>query len=156
MGEVKRQPVTYRYDALNWEFIKLLAEIAKLAEEKYGSPEQYTNGRLEGEKSPVNHIGEHLRMYIAREPHDHFGGLKHQLAAIAYNAMMEFHYLEHGGPTVTDAFTKKEEPKVDLSPMNAAPEFRGQVCQNTDRDCQCPEHRTEAPASLLSRLFTRN
>lgn len=101
---VKRQPVSYDYEGLNWNFIKLMAEIANYACTKYGSAEQYTNGRLEGQRSPINHIAEHMRAYMAREQHDKFGDLDHQLAAIAYNAMMEFYYLHHGGPTVPNAF----------------------------------------------------
>jgi hypothetical protein len=107
-AKVLRTPVPYRWDALNWEFIRMLADIASHAEKKYGAAEQYTNGRLVGEKSPINHIYEHLRMYISRETHDHFKLLKHQLASIAYNAMMEYYYLENGGPTVTAAFVPKK------------------------------------------------
>lgn len=97
MSEVKRQPVNYRYDALNHNFLKLLAEIAKYAGDKYGSPQQYAAARLTGEKSPINHIYEHLRAYQDGELHDHFGTMKHQLAAIAYNAMMSFLYDEKFG-----------------------------------------------------------
>jgi hypothetical protein len=110
MGEVKREPVNFDYEGLNWDFIKLQAEIAAHAKRKYGSIEQYADGRLEGEKSPLNHMAEHMRSYMAREQHDKFGTLKHQLAAIAYNASMEFYYLEHGGPTVGDKLYRKEEP----------------------------------------------
>lgn len=88
----KRQSVDFRYDALNWDFIKCLAQIARHAEEKYGSPEQYKDGRLEGQKGPINHIYEHLRMYVAGEAHDHFNDPRYHLAAVAYNAMMEYLY----------------------------------------------------------------
>ena len=90
----KRVPVDFRYDALNPQFIKMLAEIGSYAATKYGSWEQYAAGRLVGEKSPVNHIYEHLRQYQMGEPYDHFEGhVGRHLAAIAYNAMMEWHYL---------------------------------------------------------------
>lgn len=95
-----RAPVSYRYDALNWDFIKLMAEIAEYADRKYkeaGGVHNYTGARLVEEKSPVNHAFEHLRMFIKGELHDHFHTLKHQLAALAYNAMMEFYYLERYG-----------------------------------------------------------
>jgi hypothetical protein len=88
--KVKRAPVTFRWDALNWDFLKMLADIAHYAAGKYGSAEQYAAARLEGEKSPINHIYEHLRQYQAGEPHDHFGDPRYHLAAIAYNASMEF------------------------------------------------------------------
>ena len=112
MGEIKREPVSFNYEGLNWDFIKLQAEIANYARAKYGSIDQYADGRLEGEKSPLNHMAEHMRMYMARETHDKFGTLKHQLAAIAYNASMEFFYLEHGGPTAPDKLYQKEEPVI--------------------------------------------
>ena len=96
----KRQPVDFQYHRLNWNFIKLMAQIADYAANKYGSVEQYTDSRLEGEKSPLNHMAEHMRQYIAREPHDKFTDIRFHLAAIAYNAMMEMWYLDHGGPTV--------------------------------------------------------
>jgi hypothetical protein len=97
----KRIPVDYRYDALNPAFMKLLARIGSYADAKYGSWSQYTQGRLTGEKSPVNHIGEHLRAYVMGEPYDHFDGdPRWHLAAIAYNAMMAYYYHSKWGPEV--------------------------------------------------------
>ena len=111
---VNRVKVNFDYEGLNWDFIKLLAEIAAYARGKYGSIEQYADVYPKGEQSPLNHIAEHMRQYMARELHDKFGDLKHQLAAIAYNAMMEFYYLEHGGPTVTDKLYRREEEASDF------------------------------------------
>lgn len=116
--KVKRQPVDYRYDALNHDFIKLLAEIANYAASKYGSAEQYTQARLEGEKSPINHIYEHLRLYQAGTPHDHFTDPIYHLAAIAYNSMMEALYLRKFGPVksvVNLELVKHSETQSDLS-----------------------------------------
>lgn len=90
--QAKRLPVDYRYDALNWDFIHMMAEVAHLGGQKYGAPEQYISARLIGEKSPMNHILNHYREYMKGEPHDHFQDLEHHLAVIAYNAMMEFYY----------------------------------------------------------------
>jgi hypothetical protein len=101
MSAPKRQPVNFEYQELNWDFIKLLGKVAHYAHEKYGSVQQYTDGRMEGEKSPLNHIIEHFRQYVTQEPHDHFTDTKYHLAAIAYNAMMEFYFLENGGPTAS-------------------------------------------------------
>lgn len=95
--QAKRQPVDFRYDALNWDFVKLLAQIAYYAAGKYGAAEQYTESRLTGDQGPVNHIYEHLRQYQAGEPHDHFTDSRYHLAAIAYNAMMEAWYLDNYG-----------------------------------------------------------
>jgi dATP/dGTP diphosphohydrolase len=97
-NDVKRVPVDYRYDAINPNFLKWMAKIGAYAAEKYGSWEQYTNARLCGEKSPVNHIYEHLRQFRAGEAYDHFDGdVRWHLAAIAYNACMEFFYVSKWG-----------------------------------------------------------
>lgn len=100
-AQPKRQPVDHMTANLYWPFIIMMGRIAKYAQDKYGSVEQYADGRLEGEKSPINHIAGHIAEYVRRKPHDRFGTLQMQLAAIAYNAMMECVYLDQGGgPTV--------------------------------------------------------
>jgi hypothetical protein len=98
-SKVLRDPVNYRYTALNWDFIKLMAEIAAYSDGKHGNAEQYTGAELTGNRAPLNHIVEHLRQYITEENYDHLDAdpARH-LAAIAYNAMMEFWYhRERGG-----------------------------------------------------------
>lgn len=88
---VKRVPVDFDYQGLNWTFLKWMAKIVKYADEKYGSWSQYTKGELTGNRSPMNHIIEHWRSYLAGEPYDHFDGdPRWHLAGIAYNAMMQF------------------------------------------------------------------
>lgn len=95
---VKREPVDFDFTALNWDFIKQLAQIPPYAAEKYGSWEQYRDARLRGEKSPMNHIIEHARQYMMGEPYEKFDKhLGRQLVAIAYNAMMEWYYLHRWG-----------------------------------------------------------
>ena len=99
--EAKRVPVDFRYDAINPAFLKRMAQLAGYAAQKYGSWEQYRTTRLTGEKSPFNHIFEHLRQYQAQERYDHFDGdPKWHLVAVAYNAMMEFYYHAKFGPEV--------------------------------------------------------
>lgn len=110
---VNRVPVNFNYAGLNWDFLKLLGEIAVYAADKYGSAEQYADIRPQGEQSPLNHIMEHARQYMARETHDKFVDLKYHLAAIAYNAMMEFYYLEHGGPTNNPTLYEPKEEAED-------------------------------------------
>jgi hypothetical protein len=107
-GSVQRVPVDFRYDAINPAFLHMLAKIAHYAAEKYGSWEQYTNARLTGEKSPINHIYEHLRQYQISEEHDRFGDPEWHLAVIAYNAMMEFYYARRWG--VEEHPTTKKVP----------------------------------------------
>lgn len=108
---VNREPLKHNFAGLNWEFLRVVAEICPYAAAKYGSVEQYADIRPEGEQSPLNHIFTHAGQYIAQTPHDKFGDVKYHLAAIAYNAMMEYYYLTHGGPTTTDKLYR-QEPEI--------------------------------------------
>lgn len=118
--EVKRQPVDFDFGALNPDFLHGLARIAGYAASKYGSALQYANGRLTGDKSPINHAMMHIVQFTRGEPHDHFGDPKWHLVAAAYNLMMSFYYYEKWGPEVhplvvtplTESTEKLEEPAV--------------------------------------------
>lgn len=94
----KRDIVNYRYDILDWDFLELMAKIANYGAKKYGDF-NWHKSRLEGEKGPMNHLIEHVRQYLSSEPYDHnevsstVGG---HLAAIAFNAMMEYYYWKQG------------------------------------------------------------
>jgi hypothetical protein len=46
------------------------------------------------------HARDHFDMYLAGELHDRFNTRKHQLAAVAFNAMMEFYYASLEDETV--------------------------------------------------------
>jgi len=96
MSEVKREEVGFKFQFLNWDFLRDMARICKYAEEKYGSTDQYCDGPLEGDKAPTNHICDHLADYLTGKPHDKFGDRRFHLVAIAYNAMMEYFYLSRG------------------------------------------------------------
>lgn len=87
----KRNPVPYRYDLLVWDFIKGMALMGNLGAKVYGD-RNWQKSKLEGDKSPMNHMAEHYRAYMAGEVHDHFGDRKSQLVAIAFNAMMEWYW----------------------------------------------------------------
>lgn len=83
-----------RYDILDPIFLEMLAKIADYGAKKYGEY-NWHKSRLEGDKSPINHIYKHLKSYRLNEPYDHseLGNDKEwHLAAIAFNAMMEFYY----------------------------------------------------------------
>jgi hypothetical protein len=95
--EAVRYPVDYLYISLNWNFIKMMAQIAQYAEGKYGRAENYVDSELKRNRSPLNHIPEHLRQYLTGEPHDHFDSQAYHLAAIAYNSMMEYFYFVQRG-----------------------------------------------------------
>jgi dATP/dGTP diphosphohydrolase len=95
--EAKRNPATYRYDILMPSFIEAMAKIADYGAEKYGDF-NWTKSRLDGSKGPINHIYEHLNQYRQSRLYDHPEiGIerKYHLAAIAFNAMMEFWYEEN-------------------------------------------------------------
>jgi hypothetical protein len=84
----------------------MLAEIGSYADGKYGAWNQYLGARLTGNAAPVNHIYEHLRSYQMLERYDHFeGDPRRHLAAIAYNALMEFVAYTKWGPAPSE-FTK--------------------------------------------------
>lgn len=92
--EAKRNPTSVRYDILDPDFLKSLAQIAHYGAEKYGDL-NWHKSRLEGDKGCINHIYKHLGAYRNAEPYDHqeLGqSRKWHLAAIAFNAMMEFWY----------------------------------------------------------------
>lgn len=95
-GEVKRQPVNFKWQFLNMSFLRRMAEVCVHAEEKYGSTDQYCDGPLHGEKSPVNHAFNHLALYVEGVPHDWLGDVEDHLPAAAYNLMMEWFYRKAG------------------------------------------------------------
>jgi hypothetical protein len=83
-------------------FLQAMNEIGRYGHEKYGANSFHTRaehgdrsrGELDRTKSTAifGHAEGHFCDYLAGEPHDHFGTLRHQLAAVAYNAMMEFYF----------------------------------------------------------------
>jgi hypothetical protein len=110
-AKVKRVPVDYDYQGLNLTYLKWMAKIVKYADEKYGAWSQYTKAELTGDKSPLNHIYEHMRQYQEGEPYDHFDGdPRWHLVAVGYNAMMSFYQHTRWGfkkhPLVIDEVQK--------------------------------------------------
>lgn len=98
---VKRVPVEVRYDALHPTFLHMMARVGGLGGEKYGDPLQYVQSRLEGNRGPVNHMYIHLMQYRMGHDHPELRAHAYHLAAIAYNAMMEYVYIsqEHDSET---------------------------------------------------------
>ena len=95
--EAKRDPSGVRFDILIAEFELLQAQIANYGAQHYGDY-NWQKSRMQGDKSPLNHIREHLNQYQRNIPYDHpeIGtDRKIHLAAIAFNAMMEFWYECH-------------------------------------------------------------
>ena len=93
--EAIRNPVNTRYDLLDVDFLDLLAKIAHYGAETYGEG-NWMISRLTKDKGPINHIYKHLRAFKKQTPYDHKelgGGVEIHLAAIAFNAMMEFYHV---------------------------------------------------------------
>jgi len=83
-----------RYDILTPEFLEAMAKIAHYGAVKYGDF-NWQISRLTGNKGPVNHILKHIMSYQRGEAYDHSElgtGKEWHLAAIAFNAMMEFYW----------------------------------------------------------------
>jgi hypothetical protein len=92
-------------DCLNASFLRAMNDIGLYGFQKYGEKSfqfrQKSGDRSRGEgaiaarTSPeaiAAHAREHFEMHLRGELHDHFGTRKHQLAAAAFNAMMEFYF----------------------------------------------------------------
>jgi len=89
------------YEFLNEEFLDLMNDIGRYGAEKYGA-ESFHARALTGDRSRslkrtqkeeiMKHARQHSVMYENGVLHDKFGTLKHQLAAVAFNAMMEFYF----------------------------------------------------------------
>jgi hypothetical protein len=87
---------------LNAKFLQAMNDIGRYGNEKYGKESfhyrQKTGDRSRGVLARAKpdaiaaHAREHFEMYMRGELHDHFNTRKHQLAAVAFNAMMEFYF----------------------------------------------------------------
>lgn len=92
-----------KFRFLSQKFLQAMNEIGEYGHVKYG--ENSFHARAEkGDKSRgsilsrtgsiaiIRHSQEHGDAYLRGELHDHFGTRRHQLAAQAYNPMMEFFF----------------------------------------------------------------
>lgn len=90
------------YNFLNPKFLEAMNEIGEYGNEKYGDDSFHaraakgdksrgTLGRCSSENISI-HAAEHFGMHLRGELHDRFGTRRHQLAAVAFNAMMEFYF----------------------------------------------------------------
>ncbi len=92
------------FEFLDEEFLELMNDIGRYGEEKYGADIFHARS-LTGDRSRslkrtqkeeiLRHVREHTTAYEDGVQHDHFYTLKHQLAAAAFNAMMEFYFSKH-------------------------------------------------------------
>jgi hypothetical protein len=85
------------HEFLDDEFLALMNDIGRYGHEKYGADSYHNTGRKRGlsrqsTKELLAHARQHIADYEAGVVHDHFGDLKHQLAAAAFNLLMEVHF----------------------------------------------------------------
>lgn len=82
-------------------FLKAMDEIGAYGEAKHRENSMQASIVKNDRSRPTERVSEqelqrhsrqHWQDYTRRMAHDHFGTLKHQLAAAAFNAMMEFYY----------------------------------------------------------------
>jgi hypothetical protein len=92
-----------KYNTLVAEFLEAMNDIGEFGLKKYGldsfqqRAKRGDTARLPGrcEKQTIlDHAKLHIYDYDLTLLHDHFGTLKHQLAAAAFNLMMEFYFSE--------------------------------------------------------------
>lgn len=113
--EAIRDPQNLRYDILDSEFLDFMAKIADYGAKKYGEF-NWHKSRLTGDKSPINHIMKHISKYRQHQFYDHVEiGLdpKIHLAAIAFNAMMEFFYESDEFKNRSNEVPAKGNPGLD-------------------------------------------
>jgi uncharacterized protein involved in copper resistance len=90
------------YEFLNPAFLKAMDDIGRYGNDKYGKDSFHqrskagdkSRGTLERAQSEeiAKHAADHFMDANAGIPHDHFGTRTHQLAAVAFNAMMEYYF----------------------------------------------------------------
>ena len=90
------------YEFLDEKFLELMNDIGRYGEEKYGVDsfharaqigDRSRGGLLRTQKEQIlNHARQHITDYENGILHDHFGDSKHQLAAAAFNLLMEFYF----------------------------------------------------------------
>jgi hypothetical protein len=89
------------FEFLDEGFLELMNDIGRYGMEKYGAESFHARAQT-GDRSRslkrtqkaeiMHHAREHTAMYENGILHDKFGTLDHQLAATAFNAMMEFYF----------------------------------------------------------------
>ena len=87
---------------LNAKFLEAMNDIGRYGNDKYGKDSFHQRAQV-GDRSRgtlarcepeiiAQHANGHFGGYLCGVKHDHFGTRRHQLAAVAFNAMMEFYF----------------------------------------------------------------
>lgn len=106
------------FQFLSVAFLQAMNDIGAYGHAKYGE-QSFQHRRLQGDTSRgdmarthpemiANHAHEHFLMHLAEIPHDHFKTRRHQLAAAAFNCMMEFYFAGLESEARTDLSTPPE------------------------------------------------
>jgi hypothetical protein len=114
MESFLKQPAQ-SYEFLDATFLQAMNDIGRYGHDKYGKDSfhhraqngDHSRGDMDRTTSYAiaSHARGHFDMYLANEKHDHFNTRKHQLAAVAFNAMMEFFF---DGEEMSDAAGVKQ------------------------------------------------
>lgn len=91
-----------KYPFLNAKFLEAMNDIGSYGFHKY-KRDSFHWRQANGDRSRggldrtrpeaiCQHAREHFEAYLRDEAHDHFNTRRHQLAAAAFNAMMEFYF----------------------------------------------------------------
>jgi hypothetical protein len=102
MSKAVLEEAPAQYEFLNAKFLEAMNQIGRYGNDKYGKDSFHQRAKI-GDRSRgslartdseviANHSWNHFAEYLAGLPHDHFHTRKHQLAAVAFNAMMEFYF----------------------------------------------------------------
>lgn len=90
-----------QYETLDPKFLEMMDQVGKYGRDKYGNQSfdvKAKNGTLSRDMDRVKshviaqHAHDHMLDGVLKFPHDHFGNSEYNLAAAAFNAMMEFVY----------------------------------------------------------------
>lgn len=91
------------FEFLSEGFLRAMDDIGRYGHEKYGErsfhhrvaqrlPPSREGDPRKSAEAIADHAGAHFTEYLKGDLHDHFLTRKHQLAAVAFNAMMEFYF----------------------------------------------------------------
>ena len=99
MDEIAALKESHKF--LDEDFLSLMNDIGRYGEEKYGAESFHARAKA-GDCSRslkrtqteeiMRHARQHTTDYENGILHDHFGDSKHQLAAAAFNCLMEFYF----------------------------------------------------------------
>ena len=89
-----------QFEFLMSDFLDAMNDIGRYGQEKYADQSfharRLSNNRVRDVRTTsiviAEHARKHFEMHLRKEPHDKFLTHKHQLAAVAFNAMMEYYF----------------------------------------------------------------